>query len=213
MRGANKKHILYLGILLLIIVGFLVSIFFFANNNTKKYNFAPTPTMVPTPSEYRKILPADQETTSWQTFTDDKLKYSIQYPKNITIDKRQTVKDRITAFVFEEDKTASLPGKVTALFLADTHKKGIDGFTAFSRSDCGSNCNASYKNTDWVNINNVYGIKNPLPNDVHNYYLTDKNQSGSVINAYVGGYINNDKDVQNKIDIFEEMIKTIKFNR
>jgi hypothetical protein len=36
--------------------------------------------------------------------------------------------------------------------------------------------------------------------------------SGPVLNAYVGGYTNvEDKAVQNKIAVFEEMIKTIQF--
>lgn len=49
---------------------------------------------------------------------------------------------------------------------------------------------------------------------MHNYYLTDKNMSGSVLNAYVGGYTEvNDQEVQKKVAVFEEMIKTIRFAR
>lgn len=214
MKITKHKHILFLGIILFIPVVLFVSAIFFTKNKTSQYTFAPTPTAVPTPSEYRKLSSADNVTTSWQTFTDDQLKYSIKYPDNVVIDKRQTVQGRITVFVFDEDKTASLPGKVTALYLADTHKKGIDGFTAFSRGDCGSECKVSFKKADWININNVYGIKNPLPNDIHNYYLTDKGQTDTVVNVYVGGYTNEKgKGVQEKIDIFEKMIKTIQFNR
>lgn len=214
MKIEKYKHILFLGIILLIPIVLFISTIFFTKSKTKQYAFAPTPTAVPTPAQYRKVSPADDKTASWQTFTDDVLKYSIKYPSNIVLDKRQTVKGRITVFIFDEDKTASLPGKVTALYLADTHKKGIDGFTAFSRGDCGSACKVSFKKADWININNVYGIKNPLPNDIHNYYLTDKGQTGTVVNVYVGGYTNEkEKGVQEKIGIFEEMIKTIQFNR
>lgn len=214
MNIAKHKYILFLGIILLIPVVLFISTIFFTKSKTKQYVFSPTPTTVPTPSSYRKISPAYGQAASWRIFTDSQLKYSIKYPGNVVVDGRQTVQGRITIFVFDEDKTASLPGKVTALYLADTHKKGIDGFTAFSRGDCGSNCNVSYKKTDWININNVYGIKNPRPNDIHNYYLTDKAQTGTVVNVYVGGYTNvKEKGVQEKIDTFEEMIKTIQFNR
>ena len=211
----KNKHYIFLGALFFLILGLIAGTFFFqAKNTPPKFTFSPTPTVVPTPKEYRKIEPADNETASWNEFSDTKLKYVIKHPKNIILDNRQTSEGRLTVFIFTEDKTASLPGKVTALYLADTGKTGIDGFTAFSRGDCGKECEASHTNSDWVAINNVYGIKNPMPNDVHNYFLTDKNMSGSVLNAYVGGYTNvEDKAVQNKIAMFEEMIKTIQFER
>jgi hypothetical protein len=211
----KHKHYVFLGALLFLILGLLAGISFFqAKNSPPKIAFSPTPTVVPTPKEYRKIEPADNETASWNEFSDTKLKYVIKHPKNIILDKRQTSESRLTVFIFDEDKTATLPGKVTALYLADTGKSGIDGFTAFSRGDCGKECAVSHTNSDWVRINSVYGIKNPLPEDVHNYFLTDKTMSGSVLNAYVGGYTNvEDKTVQRKIEVFEEMIKTIQFER
>ena len=211
----KHKHFYIIGAILFLAFGLLAGAFLFQSQNTpQKFVFSPTPTVVPTPQEYRKIEPADNETTSWNEFSDSKLKYVIKHPQNIILDKRQTSEGRLTVFIFTEDKTATLPGKVTALYLADTGKTGIDGFTAFSRGDCGKECEVSHTNSDWVAINNVYGIKNPMPNDVHNYFLTDKNMSGSVLNAYVGGYTNvGDKTVQKKIEMFEEMIKTIQFER
>jgi hypothetical protein len=215
MTVAGRKHFLLLSIIIIIIIGLIAAIFFLTNKSQKtQFAFSPTPTAVPTPQEYREIEPADKESASWQKFTDNKLKYTIQHPDEVLIDPRQTSNGRITVFIFNEDKTASLPGKVTALYLADTGKAGIDGFSAFARGDCGTNCNVSHTNSDWITVNNVYGIKNPLPQDIHNYYLTDSKQSGSVLNAYIGGYTDmNDKKVQEKIEVFEEMIKTIHFNR
>ena len=212
----KNKHYLLLGAIVFLTIGLLAGIFLFQSNKiSNKVAFSPTPTVVPTPLEYRKIPPVENDTiTSWQTFTDKKLKYTIKHPKNIILDKRQTSEGRINAFIFEEDKTATLPGKVTVLYLADTGKSGIDGFTAFSRGDCGANCDVSHSKSDWITLNNVYGIKNPLPEDVHNYYLTDKKQSGDVLNAYVGGYTDmNDNKAKGKIEVFEEMIKTIQFER
>ena len=210
-----RKHVILLGITLLLVIGLVGGIIFLSNRTTapKQFAFTPTPTVVPTPSSYRKIAAADKETASWKKFTDSSLKYSLQYPDTVMIDARQTSQGRINVFIFEEDKSASLPGKVTALYLADTQKKGIDGFSAFSRGDCGKDCNISHENTQWITLNNVYGVKNPHPNDVHNYYLTDKDMSGSVLNVYVGGYIGNEKAVQEKTEIFEEMIKTLRFDR
>ena len=211
----KHKHLFIIGAILFLTLGLLAGAFLFQSQNTPpKFVFSPTPSVVPTPQEYRKIESANPEADTWQSFTDNTLKYVIKHPKEIIIDKRQTSAGRLTVFIFDEDKTASLPGKVTALYLADTGKRGIDGFTAFSRGDCGKECDIAHTNSDWVTVNNVYGIKNPLPEDVHNYYLTDQNMMGSVLNAYVGGYIAaEDQAVQKKIGLFEEMIKTIRFAR
>lgn len=170
---------------------------------------APIEEVVVVPETFEKLT-KDKDASSWQTFTAEQGRFTIQHPANVTIDERQTSPGRITVFIFEEDKTASLPGKVTALYIAETNKKDVDGFTAFRKGDCGRECKVSYKNVSWININNAYGVKNPLPGDVHNYYLTDKNKTKSVINAYVGGYLEtNDKEVQKKIKMFENMIKTL----
>lgn len=163
LRHTNK-HVLLISAILLLACGLLVGAFLFQSNNRPlKFTFSPTPTVVPTPKEYRKIQPAGREAESWLTFTDKSLQYVIKHPKNIIIDKRQTSEGRLTVFIFDEDKTASLPGKITALYLADTGKSGIDGFTAFSRGDCGKDCAVPHTTSDWVTVNNVYGIKNPLP--------------------------------------------------
>jgi hypothetical protein len=105
-----------------------------------------------------------------------------------------------------------LSGNVPALYIADTTKLGIDGFSAFRKGDCGTKCPVSYKAVPWVNINNSFGIKNPMPGDVHNYFLTDKEQTRTVMNVYVGNYTDEkDKTVQEKIKTFEKMIKTFQF--
>ena len=93
----------------------LAGTFLFQSKTTPpKFAFAPTPTVVPTPQEYRKIDPATDETASWNEFSDKKLQYAIKHPKNIMLDKRQPSEGRLTVFIFDEDKTATLPGKVTA---------------------------------------------------------------------------------------------------
>jgi hypothetical protein len=169
--------------------------------------------VVVTPTAYVRLdKGSEDERSSWQTYTDKKLGFSIQHPENVILDARQTVDGRIIVFVFAEDKEEPLPGKVTALYVADTTKIGIDGFSAFRKGDCGTKCKVSYKTVPWVNINNTYGVKNPMPGDVHNYFLTDKEQTRTVMNVYVGGYVaDKEKAVQEKIKIFEQMIKTFQF--
>jgi hypothetical protein len=169
--------------------------------------------VVVTPTAYIKIPPPEVATADWKTFFNKNLKLTMKYPPEVMLDPRQTSQGRLYAFIFTEDKTASLPGNVTALYVADTQKSFIDGFSAFRKSDCSKECAVSYKKTQWVNINNVYGVKNPLPEDVHNYYLTDQKMSGSVVNAYVGGYLGEEQLVKEKIKTFEDMIKTIRFER
>jgi hypothetical protein len=194
----QKKHVIAL-VGILCITAVIASIAFI---NTKDTNPKSTyiAEVVLTPTAYITIPPPQSDISSWRTFTDQKLQLSMKYPPQVMLDPRQTSQDRIYAFIFTEDKVATLPGNVTALYLADTNKKGVDGFSAFRKGDCGTECPISYKKTAWVNINNVYGIKNQIPGDVHNYFLTDKNMSGSVVNAYVGGYITEEKDVQDKIE-------------
>lgn len=167
-----------------------------------------------TPSAFRRISPAPNiSSIKWNTYTDKKLGFTLKYPDNVIIDERQTIEDRITVFIFEDDRVATLPGKVTALYVADTHEKTADGYSAFRTDDCGAKCDISYKKVDWVNVNNVYGIRNPLPEDVANYYVTDKQQRGTVVNLYVGGYLGKEEAVESKTAAFEEIVKTISFSR
>jgi hypothetical protein len=202
---------------LLIITG-LVVVFggrVVVGNTAVQQLIAPVDEVVVTPTAYVKLEKNTQEeTSSWQRFTDKKLGFSMQHPDTVLLDERQTVDGRIVVFVFAEEKEAPLPGKVTALYVADTTKIGIDGFSAFRKGDCGTKCTVSYKTVPWVNINNTFGVKNPMPGDVHNYFLTDKEQSRTVMNVYVGGFMaEQDKAVQEKIKVFEEMIKTFQFTQ
>jgi hypothetical protein len=199
-----------------ILIGIIVvaGAFMFIKNNKKEAKSAYIEEVVMTPTGFMKLSQSDDvDMSSWETFTNEKLKFTMKHPANVVIDERQTSEGRITAFIFEKDVEQSLPGKVTALYIADTGKKGVDGFSAFRKGDCGKECKVSYKNVTWININNVYGVKNPMPGDVANYFLTDKNQSSNVINFYVGGYIKKEKGVQEKIDTFEQMIKTVEFEK
>jgi hypothetical protein len=207
----NKHHVITISTAF-VITGALIAITLFSKSTDKPENTYVEEVVV-TPTAYTKIPKPKAETSGWKTFSDTNLKLTMKYPPQVLLDPRQTSQGRLYAFIFAEDKTASLPGKVTTLYIADTHKSFIDGFSAFRKSDCSKNCEISYKNTQWININNVYGVKNPLPKDVHNYYLTDKKMSGSVVNAYVGGYLGTEKVVEEKIRTFEDMIKTIQFDR
>jgi hypothetical protein len=191
---------------------FLAGVFLFVSKNGSKNTIANE--VVITPTAFMKLSQAsDVDTSSWEMYEDKKLKFTMNHPASVIIDPRQTSKGRITAFIFEEDKDKPLPGNVTVLYIADTGKKGSDGFSAFRKGDCGTDCKVSYKNVSWININNAYGVKNPMPNDVVNYFLTDKDQSKPVINFYAGGYMKKEKDVQEKINTFEQMIKTMKFEK
>jgi hypothetical protein len=140
--------------------------------------------VVVTPTAYLKLEKnAQEETSSWQTYADKKLGFSMEHPVTVILDERQTVAGRIIVFVLAEDKEAPLPGKVTALYIADTTKIGTDAFSAFRKGDCGTECKVSYKTVPWVNINNAYGVKNPMPGDTQNYFLADKEQARTVMNV------------------------------
>ncbi|MEK7570661.1 MAG: hypothetical protein AAB553_00165 [Patescibacteria group bacterium] len=211
MKKRKTKHLVFITSALVLGIGIIGTSILFTNKQTST-PFKAYPTAKPT--QFITIPTPDAAIDTWQTFTDETLRYSMKYPEDIMIDERQTSEGRITVFIFAEDSKKKLPGKVTALYLANTNKKGIDGFSAFRKSDCGSNCKTYPDKTDWVIINNGYGIRNPLPKDIHNYYLTDKNERGNVLNVYVGGYINEkDVSVTKKIETFEQMIQTITFSR
>jgi hypothetical protein len=95
---------------------------FYKNSMSPKTTYVEE--VVLTPTSYIKIPQPESDTSSWKTFSEKSLKFIIRYPENVILDARQTSKDRIYVFIFEEDKDAVLPGKVTALYIADTHKKG-----------------------------------------------------------------------------------------
>ena len=112
----QHKHFFIIGAILLLALGLLAGAFLFQSQNTSpKFVFSPTPTVVPTPQKYRKIESANPEADTWQTFTDNRLKYVIKHPKEIIIDKRQTSAGRLTAFIFDEDKTATYGSRATRL--------------------------------------------------------------------------------------------------
>jgi hypothetical protein len=207
----NKKLIFYS--LLFFLIGAATFLFFFHQNINKTPHTAIEPVI--TPATYKKLsLTPNIDTSSWETFTDPQQRYTIKYPDTISLDSRQTVEGRINVFVFTEDQKKDSQLQVPALYIVNTHKNGADGFSAFMKGDCKQPCKMSYKTAEWVNINNVYGIKNPLSGDVSNYYLTDKDQKGIVINAYVGNYKNTaNPDAKKKMDTFEQMIRTIQFEK
>ena len=208
-----KYSMMGLAIVCITAVVTLGTIFLTREQVQKQQKRAYVPEVVLTPAVFEKVPEiAQEQVTSWELFTEEKLKLSLQHPTTVILDERQTVEGKMYVFIFAEDQEESLPGKVTALYVADTDKKGMDGFSAFRKGDCERECKISYKNASWVKINNTYGIKNPMPNDVHNYFLTDKDRKEAVVNVYVGGYIDEkDKVVQEKIKTFEQMIQTIKY--
>jgi hypothetical protein len=213
MKFVKNKYTLYIVILLVIVIAGGAVIY---SKNTPSHfsSFNSNAVATPMPADFAKVPKPVQNTSSWKTFTDKALKISMKYPTTVMIDPRQTVTGQLYAFIFTSDKDSDIANKVPTLFIADTHSTKLDAFSAFKKSDCGSNCTASPKNSNWVLLNNMYGIKNPLSKDVYNYYLTDKNQSGNVVNVYVGGYTNLDVPiVKKKIDEFDQIIKTIQFNR
>lgn len=171
---------------------------------------APTP--LPT---YFSTITKSADTTTWKTYEDTQLKFSFQHPAEVVIDPRQTVKGRRTVFVFEQDLEKQLPNNVPSLFVADTGNKEYDGLTVYKYADCEKPCPVDTKGATWVKINETaYGIKNPNKKDILNYFITDKNQKGSVINIYVGNIKDTkDEKVQEKVNKFEEIISTIVFSR
>jgi hypothetical protein len=212
MKLPRKIRILLLLFLLFILIGITIAgaVLFIHPVRRPQVSIDTINTTI-TPAMFTK-LPPTVDTTSWKTFTDKDLRLTIKYPDSVMLDSRQTSAGRIDAFILVEDKEVPLPGRVPILFIANTHKEGRNGLSAFMKSDCTQPCTLSDKRIIWININNLYGIQNPMPGDVSNYYLTNKNQTGIVVNAYVGGYKNTaDIDAQKKIDTFEQMIRTIRF--
>lgn len=204
MKLLKSKGFIFASLVILCFLAGILSFPYIPSKILTKLPFTPKPTQFVT-------LPKPNATTkSWSTFSDDNLSLSLKYPSRVMLDPKQTVKDRLYAFIFKEDQESL--EKIPTLYIANTHKAGRDGFTAFRNSDCKQPCPVSEETANWIIINNAYGIRNPLPNDVANYYLIDKNQQGIVVNAYVGGNKSTqEKDVKEKIATFEQMILTIQF--
>jgi hypothetical protein len=138
----NKKSLLTI----LLLTGFVVagtSRMVVGSTAVEKL-LAPVLEVVVTPTAYQTLEKDPQEElASWRTYTEKKLGFSIQHPETVMLDPPQTVDGRIIVFVFAEDKEVPLSGKVPALYIADTTKIGSDGFSAFRKGDCGTNCPVS----------------------------------------------------------------------
>jgi hypothetical protein len=206
----------------LIFFGFGAAIFLFITTfftKPKPPEFKPSkisnfkgPTPLPT---YYKTITSEIDTSAWEIYTDEKLAFSVKHPKDIIVDGRQTVKGKRTAFVFQEDQEKPLPNNVPTLFVVDTGNKDYDGLTVYKYADCKQPCTAETQTANWVALNeSAYGIKNPNKTDAVNYFLTDKNTSGSVVNMYVGNVKDiKAKEMQEKIKTLEAIITTIEFKR
>lgn len=207
----NTPSLIALGILFLA----LIAAFLMLRPSPQPNIPVPTPTPIPMvkPTGYILISPPEIKTSSWKTHTDRSLNVSLQYPSSVMIDKRQTTEGRRVAFIAKEDKQTPLPG-VPTLFLTGLPGTGMDGYDVFAKTDCPQPCTLLPQDLSWIQVNNVYGIKNPRPQDRGNYYLTDENKTGAIVNIYIGGLDKeSDEKTEKKIETFDRMIRTLTFLR
>lgn len=192
-----------------------ITVFLLRRTSTPADIPAPTPSPVPMvkPTGFIPVSPTETDTASWKTYRNKSLSVSLKYPSSVIIDTRQTTEGRRVAFIAAGDKRAPLPD-VPTVFLTGFPGAGEDGFDVFSRTDCSQPCTILPQNVTWVQINNAFGIKNPLPGDRENYYLTDERKSGPILNVYIGGLNGQtDEKTEKKIELFEMIISTISFSR
>jgi hypothetical protein len=170
--------------------------------------------VVPSPSaiHYYKFPQPSIDISTWNTYTDPILKFSIKYPSNVMIDPMDNFPGQRFSFIFTDLDWKNLGRNADyyeSIHIYSQGSTGKDAFDAYINSGCGKPCNAIREFADWVAINNAYGIQY-LGEYGSTYYITDEKKSGDVIFLSINRANGLDKQ---KLDILNQMIRTIRFER
>lgn len=209
---SNKKGSLLIPIaivFMVLVVG--VGAYFFGikrNQSSSQYSQqASTPST--TPSTSVSPSPLSDETATWQTYTDEKLKLSIKYPNDIVI--IRSFADAEGGVVFARAKESKEDFRsITTL---DIYLRGEVGTTPEQalKSECptrvGEGCQEKF---EAVTINNAVGIRTLGPNypNENNYYLTSQSGNSKVVRLLLFPKSNNPNE---DLGQFKKMLQTFRF--
>lgn len=154
----------------------------------------------------QEIKAQDKEIANWQVYTDDKLRFTIKYPVEISV--RRTLSEGGAEF----GKTKDLGKDFREVNILGVYKRaeaGKDPEIVFRNSECPKPCN---EKTQKVVIGNSVGIKTLGPQFPfeHNYYLTNQNKTAPVIRLWL---FPNSLDPDQDTEVFTKMISTFQFHQ
>lgn len=190
------------------LVAFVALTFFAQKQHTSQQQVVATVT--PTPTPYALSQP-DVDTSTWKTYTDPVLKYSIKYPENVMIDPGFNLPGTATSFIFTDENWKTLP--------RNSHQYeslGIYARHGFGESprDVGEDPyeqavkDFGYGGFQRIVINNSYGIELKGGNT---YYLTeneDVKKGKAFISLGIATFQGSDSK---KLEILNQMLHTFKF--
>jgi len=190
-------------VIILALIMFFVALVLYLNSDLVKNAKNSTQTTPPS-SEIIKITSPDaKEIANWKVYTDDKLKFSIMYPTEISV--RRTLSEGGAEF----GKTKDLGKDFRQVNILGVYKRaetGNDPESVFKNSECPQPCN---EKTQKVVIGNAIGIKTlgPAYPFEHNYYLTNQNKTTPVVRLWL---FPNNLDPDQDTEVFAKMISTFR---
>lgn len=204
MSNHRGNLLIILSIVLLIVVaGAGVHYFNITKQNEQSPSLTTSTIQTVTPS------PALDDTVSWQTYTDNKLKFFIKHPEDIVV--IRSFADSEGGVVFARAKESKKDFRsITTL---DIYFRGEVGTTPEQalKNECstriGEGCQEKY---EAVHINNAVGIRTLGPNypNDNNYYLIGQNGKSKVVRL---GLFPESNDLNEDLRQFKKMIQTFAF--
>ena len=190
-------------IVILALIMFFVAIVLYLNSDLVKKAKSNSNQATSSLDTLRITSPGAKEIANWKVYTDDKLKFSIMYPTEISV--RRTLSEGGAEF----GKTKDLGKDFRQVNILGVYKRaetGNDPESVFKNSECPQPCN---EKTQKVVIGNAIGIKTlgPAYPFEHNYYLTNQNKTTPVVRLWL---FPNNLDPDQDTEVFAKMISTFR---
>lgn len=207
----NNGFIPLLIVLIIAVVGILGAAAYFVIQTQNTPYYPPTKTLknpvkVASSSATSPAASSTAQLSSWITYTNNELGFSIKHPSDIVIIDESDIH---STFARLEDSHKNFDA-ITTLGI---YKRGDVGVTpeAGLQSECPKmNNKPCQENYAPVRINNAVGIKTLGPNypNEDNYYLTSSSGKSKLVRVYLSHLSFNKNEDLSK---FKEMIQTFKF--
>jgi len=196
-------------VIVILVVGFGAYFLGINRNQSSSQYSQQVTTPSTTPSTIVSPSPLSDETATWQTYTDGKLRFSIKHPEDIVI--IRSFADAEGGAVFARAKESKEDFRsITTL---DIYLRGEVGTTPEQalKSECptkvGEGCQEKF---EAVTINNAVGIRTLGPNypNENNYYLTSQSGKSKVVRLLLFPKSNNPNE---DLGQFKKMLQTFRF--
>lgn len=204
MLNQRGNLLIILGVILLIIIVVVLGFYYFntiKEHSERSPSIASTLQTTPTPNV--------DDTVNWQTYTDEKLRFTIKYPNEIVILRSFGNSEGGAVFVRANESEEDFRS-ITTLNIYFRGESGTTPEQAL-KSECPTREDESCQEKfEAATINNAVGVRTLGPNypQEDNYYLTSHSGKSKVVRLFLFPKSNNtNEDLQQ----FKKMIHTFRF--